>query len=174
MTDLRTSTTDALVTLAKTDASRRAEVSAELSRRVQQRKDAGKAPRKPTVKALSQVQAMIAGKPVPTTSPKAKNAEAVDAPKAQKTAEDYIALGQAKGIAFVQNMRKNARKPASIAALDAAMTFLTANPPKAAKRTRKPAKSATSPVHNIEDMTRDELIATLHAISARLGDAAPF
>jgi hypothetical protein len=66
-----------------------------------------------------------------------KNAAKEAETKPTKTTEDYIALGQSKGIEFVLNALAKARaakspNPATVAKLEGAVNFLTFNPTKPA------------------------------------------
>lgn len=104
----------------------------------------GQKPRFPTVKALQELG--VLPKPAKTdplstaltaVEPKAEAkkavAKAADA-KPTKTTEDYVAIGEAKGVEWLLNMLKNASDPTKVANLTAAVAYLTV-----------PAKPKSSP-----------------------------
>jgi hypothetical protein len=95
----------------------------------------GEKPRFPTMKALQDLG--VLPKPAKTdplttaltvVEPKAEAkkavAKAADA-KPTKTTEDYVAIGEAKGVEWLLNMLKNASDPTKVANLTAAVAFLT-------------------------------------------------
>lgn len=125
----------AIEAIAEGDKKAATTIHAELARRVAKRKADGHKPRPSTVKALHHVQALLKGE-----TPKASASDLTGAERVQR----YIALGREKGVAFVQNMRKNARKAETIAALDEAIAFLGSDSTK--PKASKGKKSSGDPI----------------------------